>query len=444
MSERNIKKSIFYTFISQIPTQIFGIISGIFITRILGASGRGLYAIMYADVSLFNTIFSFSIATAIIYFISSNKISLSKIFTISIFFSFISIILSVIVLLGWLMLPLNNFLFPIQCINWKYIAWFILILILTQVNTIYSSFFQGIQNFKVVNLVSLSNSILNLIIYGVAFFFYHYKYFYIDLYVILLIGLVVLVLNTLQWHSFYTRYFSYEITLKINWEQDIKPFFSYTGIGHLSNVINFFNYRLVLWILAYYLTELEVGIFSLASGLTQMLTFFTNPLSQVLLPFLSSNTNEDRKTVFIRFARVHFTLIFIMAIVGACIAPFLIPILYGIEFNDSVLPFEILIFGILFSCQTKIIAGFLFADNKVTLNLWATIFGFALTLFFNYYLIKHFGITGASWSSFITYVGIFIFVYGATIIKVNLSSVNLFFITGNDLKYARDKFKRKS
>ena len=57
-SSNGLSKSIQYTIFTQIPTQIFGIIAGIFITRLLGPEGRGVYAIFYADVALFSTLLS--------------------------------------------------------------------------------------------------------------------------------------------------------------------------------------------------------------------------------------------------------------------------------------------------------------------------------------------------------------------------------------------------
>lgn len=439
-----LSKSAFYTFLTQIPTQVFGIISGIFITRILGPSGRGIYAIFYADISLFNTLLGFSITTAIIYFLSSKRMSEPKVLGASLIFSLITMILSVIIFLIWINLPVSDLIFPKGYMNWNYIVWFLTFLLLTQVNTVYSGFFQGIRNFKVVNSVLLINSIINIVFYGCAFTLSYLGLFKVGIFEVLILGLLVLIINTWQWHVNYMKYFSLKIDFGFNWKLEIQPFFRYMGLGHLSMVINFFNYRLVLWVLAYYLNEAEVGIFSLAAGLTQMLTFLSNPLSQVLLPFLSSEDQNQRNKTFIRFARVHFSLIFVIAIFGALISPFLIPVLYGKAFIQSVYPFEIMIFAVVLSCQTKILAGFFMADNKVVINLWATIFGFLLTLVFNFTLIQAYGVIGAAWSSAITYIGIFLFVYLAMIIFANIPTVNIFFITREDIKYAKRKFKSKS
>jgi O-antigen/teichoic acid export membrane protein len=90
----SVSKNAKYSILTQIPTQIFGIISGIFITRILGAEGRGLYAIYYADISLFTTLLDFSIITALIYFTASKKITESKIIGIASVFSILTVLLT--------------------------------------------------------------------------------------------------------------------------------------------------------------------------------------------------------------------------------------------------------------------------------------------------------------------------------------------------------------
>lgn len=438
----SISRSFILTFITQFPTQLFGIIAGIFITRILGPTGRGLYAILLADIGLFNIIFSFSITTAIIYFISSKKIPLNKILGISITSSLITVLLIACILFVWLNLPIAELLFPKSINNWAFIIWFILYLIATQITSIYSSLLQGIMNFKAINIISLTNSCFNITLFGLAYLAQLYQLYQITLLDIMILSLIIIIFNWLISHFFYKKYIKIKPSFKFNWLQDIKPFFQYMGLGHLSNIINYFNYRLVLWIIAYYLNEAQVGIYSLAAGLTQILTFISNPLSQVLLPFLSSENNATRITSFIKFARLHFSLIIIIAALGAIFAPFLIPFLYGLDFSDAVIPFEIMIFATVLSCQTKIFAGFLLADNKVIINLLATITGFILTLVFNFILIKKYAIIGASFATSITFIGIFGFVYFVLIKYSNISTKNLFTITKAEMAILKKlKFK---
>lgn len=439
----SISKSAIYTFLTQVPTQIFGIIAGIFITRMLGTAGRGLYAIFYADISLFTTILGFSLSTAIIQFTASKRMQFEKLLGVAILFSIITIGCSLLILGIWVNLPFSEFLFPENYESWQYVLWFALFLLITQINTVYSSFLQGARKFSAVNQVLLINSVLNLLLFGSAFILNHYGYCSVELIDILYIGLLVIVINTMQWHRHYKKEFHYRFSLKLRWNLEIKEFMNFMSLGHLSNIINFFNYRLVLWIIAFYMDNAQVGIFSLAAGLSQLLNFISTPLSQVLMPFLSAESNEGRITLFIRFSRIHFSIIVIMAIFAILLAPIFIPILYGADFKPAVGAFSILIFGIVLSCQSRIFASYFIADNKMKTNLYATIVGFVLTFFFNFYLIKNYGINGASWAQTITYTGIFLFVYIALIKFAKISNYNLFIINREDISYARSKFKRK-
>ena len=436
-------KSAVYTFLTQIPTQLFGIISGIFITRMLGPEGKGIYAIFYADISLFITILGFSINTAIIHYLASKKMTEEKLLGITVLFSIVTIILSLLILFIWINLPIAEILFPSSHITWPYLLWFSLFLIITQVNTVYSGFFQGVRKFDIVNRILLLNSIFNIVLYGFAFILHQYQIINIGLYEILLIALFVLIVNSFHWHVHFKKLFSYKFTFKFNWQKDIKAFFQFMGLGHLSMVINFFNYRLVLWVLAYYMDNAQVGVFSVAVGLSQLLYFISTPLSQVLMPYLSAENDEQKKIMFTRFSRIHFTIILLLAGVSLIIAPIFIPILYGGEFAQAVVAFNIIIFGIVLSCQTKIFASYFVAIHRMKLNLYATMVGFLCTVVFNFTLIKTYGINGASLAQTITYTGIFLFVFLALVTFVKVGTWNLFFINKSDIEYARKKLRRK-
>lgn len=441
---KNITKSAVQTILTQIPTQLFGIVAGIFITRLLGAEGRGLYAIFYADVELFITVLGFSINTAIIYFIANGKIEKNKIVGLSVFSSFATVLLSSILILSWWMLPFSDWFFPKELMTAKYILLLILFIFISQVNTVYSSVLQGAREFGAVNKVLFFNSVYNILLFGGVFLYSKIVNKQIGLDEILLVALLVLFLNTFQWHREYKKRFKYEIDFKIKWKNDIYPFLKMTGIVHLSNVINFFNYRLVLWVLAYYLDNKQIGIFSLGVGLSQLLSFISTPLSQVLTPFLSADNKKGRLENFMRFARIHFSFISLSAVITFPFVPFMIPFLYGNEFVNSVMVYNILLFGIVLSCQSKIIASFLFSSGKANLNLWATIIGFVLTFSFNFTLVRMYGINGGATAQTLTYAGIFLFVYLSMLIITKFRFYNIFIARREDISYVRQQIGTKT
>jgi len=440
----NLSKSTVYTILTQIPTQILGIIAGVFITRILGPEGRGLYAIFYADIALFSTVLGFSISTAITHFRAKEVFTEQTLLSISLLFSLVTIFLSLIVLFIWLNLPFADVLFPAEHITPSYILLFILFVVLGQINTVYSAIFQGSRRFDVVNKVLFFNSIFNLAIFGVAFVAHNYSSFELGLEETLFLAALILVLNGFQWHRHYKKNFKYQLTFNLKWKNDIKPFFAFMGLSHLSGIVNFLNYRLVLWVMAYYLDNGKIGVFSLGVGLAQLLNFISNPLAQVLMPYLSSESDENKVQIFTKFARVHFTLVLFLGLLGIFIAAPLIPLVYGEEFSESSTVFYLIMTGVLFATQTKQIAMFFISVDKMMLNLIATLIGLVLTFGFNIWFIRDYGIYGAAVAQSITYVGIFLFVYIAMLNFTKFRIKNIFIINRSDIQYARQRFKQKA
>ena len=59
--------NILRTFSTQIPSIILSIISGIFLTRLLGVEGKGIQAIFYANMEIMVMLFAMGCDMGIIY-----------------------------------------------------------------------------------------------------------------------------------------------------------------------------------------------------------------------------------------------------------------------------------------------------------------------------------------------------------------------------------------
>ena len=95
----SIGKNIFNTILSQISVQFLGILSGIFIARLIGPEGKGVFAIYQANAQLLVTFFSLSFGYALTYFIPSGKIRSNKMLGISILITLIGSICIVFAIL---------------------------------------------------------------------------------------------------------------------------------------------------------------------------------------------------------------------------------------------------------------------------------------------------------------------------------------------------------
>src|SRR5690554_6060026 len=143
---KRLSKSIVQTVLTQVPTQLFGIISGIFITRILTTGDRGVYTVLMANISLFLTFFGFSITTAIIYFLASNKLKIKQILGLSTLTFFILLFLSFALIIS--LYYSNFFIFFFLVVFFKEVAFcFFFYLFMFYINFVFTVIFHFQRDF---------------------------------------------------------------------------------------------------------------------------------------------------------------------------------------------------------------------------------------------------------------------------------------------------------
>jgi O-antigen/teichoic acid export membrane protein len=145
--------------------------------------------------------------------------------------------------------------------------------------------------------------------------------------------------------------------------------------------------------------------------------------------------------MFVRYSKINFSILVGLMIIAFLVSDWVIPIVYGDEFFQSSLMFKILLPGVLFSCQTKLLASYIISFGKQQYNLIATIVGFVVNLILNILLISSFGIIGASIASSFTYFAIFVVVTLYSHFRLGLPFVNYFFLSLPDIKKLFDERK---
>lgn len=424
---------------------LLGIITGIFITRILGAEGRGAYAIFQSDIDLFILLLSFSINSAIVYYIANNKLEISRLMGIGVCFVILGTLLFIGILTSaWAFFD-GSFIFPTGYNSPFYVVYLIIAFFLSISNAFISALFQGKAMFRVINILSLCNSIFNIVIFSCL---YVYMYFGDDkslssplhLEEVLALALIVLSLNSLVWLYFMARYIGFKISFRLSYSEHIKPLLAFTIIIYLSQLINFMNYRLDLWVVEYYKGSYELGYYSLAVNVAQMFWLLSNPIQYVLIPYLVKRDEKDMES-FVFLSKLNFTLVILAMIASVLVAHIIFPLVYGAEFTHSVQPFYLLLPGILFACLTKVFSAYIFAMNKLSYNLIATIVGLAFALALDFLLIPRLGIAGASIATTFTYFAILACTIYFLFVKMKFPSRNYYLLTVKDLSGMRGKLK---
>jgi len=437
----SLSKNILQTLLVQIPNILLGLIAGIFITRLLGPEGKGVYAIFFANVEILVLFLSVGVNIGIVYFSANKKIQLKKIAGIAFWLLLISSIFAAVIIFS--VKDEQHYLFP-EGHDDSIFKWFLIsTFIVSFTNSILNSFHKGQKEFKRINIIILINSILSVSAFSVFYFAQKYLVFEMSIQNILLISIGIMLLNSVLWIISYIDKIKIIPQLFRITKQELALFFKYTSISFLGMVVNFLSYRLDIWIVSYYRGAEELGYYALAVGLAQFMLLFSKTMSSVIMPYLSEQETSERRRTYILFSKLNTSLVLLFFLGFFILGQYIIPFLYGEAFLPSVSPFYILIFAMLFTCMNQIQTTY-FASNDMNMYcLYANIVGVIATLVLDLILIPKFGIIGAAYASLCSYALNFMVLYVIQVFKIEKNFVNIFIVNRKDIKEILFLFKFK-
>ncbi len=162
--------------------------------------------------------------------------------------------------------------------------------------------------------------------------------------------------------------------------------------------------------MAVFLKPESVGFYSIAVSLAETLWMIPGSIATVLFPRVSSIQAEGANYLTPRIVRHTFLVIFVFSISLAIIAKPLIRIFLGAVFLPSVLPFLILLPGIISLGGSKPIATDLAGRGKPQISMYSAIFSLIINVPLNILLIPKWGMSGAAFASSVAYIAATLFV----------------------------------
>lgn len=433
MLGRNLINSV----LTQIPVFILGIVSGVFSTRILGEEAKGIFSLFQANYLLFLLIFSFGIQTGIVYFVSSKKYTEQVVAGISAAIFLVSSSILLGLLFTTYYLDISSFYLPENYNTIPYLISLFVLFFLSFFNNLITSFFQARSKFNIINRVSIINSVINAALFPILYFYLEEKQITVveKFNYVLVATLILLLLNSIIWFYLYMRQVTIIPQFNAAIVNKIKGFVTYSLLIYIGMFVNFFNYRLDLWIVNHYLDEKQLSYYSLAANIVQIILYLSVTIASVILPKLSNSDDDKRLILFAQISRFSFSFFFLLVVIAFSTSYFIIPLMYGEEFTPTIIPFQILSIGILFSCITQLFSMLLVSSNKNIFNIVACSIGLIFTVVFDIYLIPKFNINGAAIATLISYFAIFIITYIFVITKTTIKTNNLLIPTKQDVVY---------
>jgi O-antigen/teichoic acid export membrane protein len=208
-----------------------------------------------------------------------------------------------------------------------------------------------------------------------------------------------------------------------------------------NSILNYLSSRVNLLILKRYVDFSEIGIYSLATTLVEKLWLLPDSICNVLYLELS---NQRKDESFIATILRLLTIVFVvLGVLLAFSSFYFIPAVFSEKYNDSVIPFVILLPGVLFYCYSRIMSSYFHVKVLININIYAHLIVAILNLGLNFYLIPKYGMYGAATSTTIA------FIVGAIyhlIMFVKISQIgyrDLLFVRKDDFLLVKSIFKRK-
>ncbi len=210
---------------------------------------------------------------------------------------------------------------------------------------------------------------------------------------------------------------------------------------YLSNLAQFLNYRLDLFILGVLAGYAAVGRYSLAVSLGQMIWLLSTSAASVLLPKIaaSASGSDDTSQAIQNTNRLNRLILTASVISALCLgvaASQAIPLLYGEAFWPSFPALVLILPGIAVFSTVNILAAYIAGIGQPRLNLLVAVVALCVTVSLDLYLIPRLGILGASLASTASYTVSAILTITIYVRKTGSPVRQLLFPTGEDLGFA--------
>lgn len=391
------KKGLLITFIGNALLFLLSFINGYLIILNIGSAGKGEIAFLLSIHQIVLPIVSLGLKQSLSYF--EKKYRLTK--KVSSSYKNLATLLSltstaIFYLVAWFSTQINPILYILLFLNTfgNYLLSF------SSINAIKK------ENFFLINAIRLSPAIVTFL--GFLFLTYFYEWSIIN-------TLTVYSLSTLI-SIFIYNYSSKELKsinlFKIQYDKRVKILL-WKGIQYATPLfLLYLIYKVDIVLLKLLsVSNSQIGYYSLAVNFAEILLQLPSILSVGIFTLGISRNKEDFKLTIDKMIKKSLIILLPLMILFERVLVYLIPIVYGEEFNQSTAILKYLIIGSLAMVFYTIKYTHLASTyGKPNAGIYPLILALSLNIIFNLLLIPELGITGAAISTCIAYSILYILI----------------------------------
>jgi O-antigen/teichoic acid export membrane protein len=171
--------------------------------------------------------------------------------------------------------------------------------------------------------------------------------------------------------------------------------------AHVSNVITFMHYRIALYLVSYLLGPTATGKYALSVQLGEVLWLIASAASMIVFPESAAHTKspDELKKMVKKIAGTVFRVTLAGALVGGMLSPIAIPWIFGDAYQGAVMPFLILLPGIVVWSYMSVISNSLAGMGYQKINIQSALLCLTINVAGDLAAIPKFGVNGAAMSS---------------------------------------------
>lgn len=368
-------KSIFQTFSSRFLILLLNFGTIIFSTNFWGAEGRGVIALLVADLAVIGFFSNIIVGSSISYF--AAKLPPGEILTYAYLWA---------VVCG-ISLPL---LMLFNAHSREYLPYLIILSVLIAVFTANISLFLGQQKLERYNAYSALQNILHFLMIGVMVFLFKWEsvetYFKAQIFSYLVL---VLITFTIIWREIkFTR-------VKLS-QSTAKKLFNYGWKTQLSAFLQFLNYRLSFYFLEIFRGVASVGVFSVGAAFSESVWTVSRSLALVLYSDVVNNPDDHDSVAKTKFSvKLCFLATILLLTLMLIIPTKIYMLIFGDSFHEVKNVILVLSPGILMIAVSDIIGYYFAATHQLRILNIKSAVGLIVTVFCSLYAIPRWGLIGA-------------------------------------------------
>jgi O-antigen/teichoic acid export membrane protein len=409
---------------------ILGTLLGILMARSLGPEGKGIYGVVILVPSMIMSFVSLNIGPANIYMVGKKLFPMEAVLSNTMFMVFAFSLPSIAGF--WLLYPvLRDNMLRIAPVNLLIFA--VSIMPVYFFNAYMQSLLLALKKVDRYNFIRIVNVVFDLFLFGI--FFWAGKLDVSSAVIIYLSG-VLLVGGMLFWEV-------HKISpLWPKWSAPIARLsLGYGTRSYLTGLVETLNKRGDIFILAALATVADVGFYSIAVNLADILWMMTNSLSTLLFPHVSALNNEESSRQSALLCRNSLILSLPVVLIWGVVGSFALPILYSSVYTPAIPLFQWLLPGVWIFTIVKVLSGYLSGIGKPELNIIPHGMAVIADVLMIFLLFPAFGVVGIAIASTIAYTISAIIILIIFSSKSHIKWYRVLFIQPEDLSYYRKAYQ---